>query len=147
MRLSGRQRVVILATATMPVLVHLIGVRLCLDLVIIAYVACGLIIAPILSSAMSHERTTTERLVDDKVSQRSEDLEDAQEDYRQRADDLEAAMRTAFAELDVVPPPLPVRARGRIASGEPRLTACGMTEKGGSRMARFWRCVRKVVYG
>ena len=113
-RLSARRRVVILVSVIPPVLLQFLGVYLSLAEILIAYVLWGLVVAPILASAMNHDSATTERFVDnrvnhlsDKVSELREDHKRAKAELQQEVVDLEGFIRASLAERDIVLPPRP----------------------------------------
>ena len=163
-RLSGRQRGVVFYTVILPTLVMqplLILFSPSLPVVVGINLLWCVVATMILASAMNDDRTTTERLVDQKAahlsgafSQLREDFEDAKADYRQRLDELERVMRNAFAELDVVLPPRRISLRGRATSGPPSTSLANLSVKGRSKMRRFrlwirraWRRVWEMIYG
>ena len=163
-RLSGRQRAVILVSVTFPVVLHLLSVGFSPDRVTIAYALAGFIAAPLLSSTMNYERATTEHLVDqnvyhlsDQVSQLREDHEHAKVELRREVVDLEGFIRTSLAECGIVLPPRPVMHRvdatgasSGIAVPEPTVSVCRNRSLKG-RLRRWsqsaWRLVWKYVYG
>ena len=109
--LSVRQRLLIGVTVTLPAVVHLVSVWPHLDLTLVAYLLCALILTPLLASAMHTDRSEIEHLIDERVDQVSdgvsqlrEDLEHAKTNYQLQFEDLESAMRAGFAELGVDPP-------------------------------------------
>ena len=109
--LSVLQRIVIGVTVILPAVVHLVSVGFSLDLTLIAYLFCALILAPLLASAMNADRFNVEHLIDervdqvsDEVSQLRKDLEHTKTNYQLQLEDLESAMMAGFAELGVDPP-------------------------------------------
>ena len=164
-KLSVRQRIVLLTTLILPslviqtLLVHFAPVPL--FLVVIVNLVWYMTTATIVASTMNEDTSRMERLVDqnaaqlsDEVLQLREDLEDAKANSRQQVDDLESVMRTAFAELDVAPPPRPISLRGRLTHEALRTSGVHLRVRGGSRMARFrnwmrraWRRIWEVFYG
>ena len=159
-RLSGRQRAVILVSVTFPMVLHLLSVGFSPDCVTIAYALAGFIAAPLLSSTMNYERATTEHLVDqnvyhlsDQVSQLREDHEHAKVELRREVVDLEGFIRTSLAECGIVLPPRPVMHRvdatgasSGIAVPEPTVTVC-RNRSWKARLRGWMRSVWKFVYG
>ena len=164
-RLSARQRAVIFVSVVVPLAVHLLAMEFWPSLVTIAYIAFGLIVAPILSSAMNEDRDTTERLVGEKVDHLSEelsrlrkDLQYADEDLRLQVDDLEEFIRNGLAENNIALRPRPVIRRGRGTAIEAHFslgdgTGVSVTRNRSlkARLRRWmWNVcglVWKVVYG
>ena len=109
--LSVRQRILIGVTVTLPAVVHVVSVGFPFELTLIAYLFCALILAPLLAYSLNVDRFKVEHLiqerveqVSDEVSQLREALEQARTNYQLQLEDLESAMRAAFAELGVDPP-------------------------------------------
>ena len=167
-RLSGHQRSVIFYTVILPTAVMqplLLLFPPPLPVVVAINLLWCTAAVTILGSAMNDDRTTTERIVDqkvdhlsDKVSQLRVDHKYAEEDHRQQVDDLEKFIRAALAELDIVLPRRPPIVTG-IATGSTIhfsvSNAVGVSvSRNGSWKARFrswmrsaWRRVWEVIYG
>ena len=130
-------------------------------LYVVAFLVWSVLAVLAVAAMLERDRSEAERHVGQKldelaghISELREDHEHEKADIRHEVDNLESVVRTTFEQLGVDLPPRPMSLRGRAVAGTPRVSAAGLTIRGGSRMTRIrrWllrtsRQIWEVVYG
>ena len=156
-RLTVRQRVVIFITLILlPVVLKYLPdfIQICPAVDFTITVVSGLLAALLVASSMNDDRSRTERLIDEKLDPLAGELrqvheghENAEVDLRQKVDALEEVMRWGFRQLGVTPPKRPILLRGKATFGVPRASSGTLSVRGGSKLIRFRRWVRRLAAG